>query len=126
MSELFGKNKYIICDNIDDNLCWYRFLATCLDGRLEKKPFTVKDRTASAKKLLCEEHGLQYTKKPSQAAKQLITSFNGITIDEMKESAKKHNINVNIYECFLTDDKKQVKYFDIQEQWHNTEQQDKT
>lgn len=87
----------------------------------ETRTFKTSDRTSLAKKLLCEEHGIIYKNRPPKEATQLINSFNGITIEEMKESAKIHNINVNIYEY-----KKEKNIYDIQEQWHNTDDENKT
>ena len=111
----FLKSKFVITDNEDDGLCWYRFLAICLEPKLgEAKTFKLKDRTQAARKLFCKDHGAEYTTRPTKAAQTLLKSFNGMTLDEMKESAKKHQINVNIY-CY---DKESNRY-DIDQQWYD-------
>ncbi|KAK8834395.1 hypothetical protein M9Y10_025167 [Tritrichomonas musculus] len=96
LPEEFVKSKLIIADNEDDKLCWYRFLSICLDRTLLKRKLF--HRTSKAKMLLCEEHGHLYTTHLTKEAKNIIDNFNGTSVEEMKESAKKHKINVNIYE----------------------------
>ena len=106
------KSKLIITDNVDDNLCWYRFLAVCVKPELlNYKKYKLADRTAYAKRLLCEEHGLPYTTKISKEAQKFLDKYDGTSMEEMKKSAEKHKINVNVYEYFSTG------LYDISEQW---------
>ena len=114
----FIKSKYVITDNEDDKLCWYRFLAVCLNPKLANtKTFNIRDRTAAAKELLCKEHGIEYldnANRPTEAAKKLLSEFDGVTQEYMMECAlNKYKININIYQYDLN-----TKIYDIQEQWH--------
>ena len=91
------KSKLIITDNVDDSLCWYRFLAVCLKpSLLNYKKYKLADRTAYAKRLVCEEHGHSYTTKISKEAQKFLDKYDGTTMEEMKKSAEMHKINVNI------------------------------
>ena len=91
----------------------YRFLAICLDQKLkDTKKYNIVNRTQAARKLLCKDYGIEYIKRPTKEAQSLIKSFKGMSMEEMKESAKKHCINVNIY-----DYDEDSKCYDIQEQW---------
>ena len=117
----FKNNNHIITDNEDDKLCWYRFLACCLFSELTnpskplatKTKYNISDRTKRAKILLLEEHGITYKTKIPQAGIEILEKFNGTTMEEMYESAKKHKINIDIYEYHDTP----TKYYDLQEQW---------
>ncbi len=114
LPEIFKKsNNYIIVDDEDDNLCWYRFLACCLFPELTNTTkYDIKHRTKRAKKLLLEEYGITYTTKIPKHAQRLLDNFQGVTMEEMKELAEKHKININIYE-YNND-----KQYDLQEQWY--------
>ena len=109
------RSKLIITDNDDDGLCWYRFLSICLDPKFgNTKKYDLTKRTSAARKLLCMDHGVSYSTKPTKAAKSIIDSFKGMPLEEMKESAMKNHINVNIYNY-----DKDTHRYDIQEQWHD-------
>ena len=83
------KSNLIIVDNVDDKLCWYRFLAVCLNHKLcETKKYNINNRTNYANRLLAEEHGHPYKTHMTKQAKAIIDNFNGMTEDEMKDSAK--------------------------------------
>ena len=106
------KSHLIITDNDDDGLCWYRFLSICLDPKLANaKKYSIVHRTQAARKLLCQDHGVTYSTRPTKAAQSIINSFKGMTMEEMKESAKMNHINVNIY-----DYDKDKRLYDIKEQ----------
>ena len=109
------KSKFVIVDNVDDKLCWYRFLAICKNKDLADRKFNVSNRTQAARKLLCADNGEHYTTRQTKKAKEIIDNFDGMTTDEMKESAKKNKINVNIFEY-----NEERDYYDIKEenQWH--------
>ena len=112
----FKKNNLIITDDVDDNLCWYRFLAICLDEKLQNtKEYGIKYRTNAAKRLLLENHGIKYGANMSKnnriKAKEILENFAGVSVDEMKEDAAKYKININIYEYI------DGKYYDLQDQW---------
>ena len=110
LPEEFVKSRLIIADNEDDKLCWYHFLSICLDKALLKRKLF--HRTSKAQMLLCEEHGHPYTTHLTKEAKKVIDNFIGTSIEEMKESAKKYRINVNIYEYF-----EESKTYGLSEQW---------
>ena len=112
--EFKKQHNNIIVDDEDDNLCWYRFLACCLYPEFRNtKKYKIIDRTKKAKKLLLEEHGITYTTKIPEEGTKILNTFQGITMEDMKESAEKHKINVDIYEYH-----KEEKYYDLQEQWY--------
>ena len=108
----FINSNLIIVDNENDGLCWYRFLAVSLNVKLINRCYKIKDRTAAAKKLLCEERGYPYVKNPSRESLKIIGEFKGMTEEEMKESAKKHELNVNIYKY-----DEENKIYDLADQW---------
>lgn len=103
------KSKLIITDNEDDGLCWYRFLAICVNPKLIKMKMI--ERTKQAKRLICDYHGCPYKTQPTYDAKEFLNNYEGTTWDEMKERAKHYKINVNIYE-YIEDGQ-----YDIVEQW---------
>ena len=112
-------SKMIIADNDDDGLCWYRFLSICLNPQLKNtKKYDLAKRTSAARKLLCMDHGVSYSTKPTKVAQSIINSFNGMSIEEMKESAMKNHINVNIYSY-----DKDSHCYDIQDQWYDESNQ---
>ena len=111
LPKIFINNHYIITDNIDDNLCWYRFLATCI-YQMANKQYKPIDRTNKAKKLLLEEHGIIYNTKIPKNGIELLQNYQGSNIEQMQESAKKHNINVDLY---LFDE--QSNAFELFDQW---------
>ena len=111
LPKIFINNHYIITDNIDDNLCWYRFLATCI-YQMANKQYKPIDRTNKAKKLLLEEHGIIYNTKIPKNGIELLQNYQGSNIEQMQESAKKHNINVDLY---LFDEPNNA--FELLEQW---------
>ena len=94
LPEEFVKSRLIIADNEDDKLCWYRFLAICLNPKLinPKKTITIKDRTKQAKRLLCDERGAPYKTQLTKEAKEVLDNFTETSVEEMKESAKMHKI----------------------------------
>ena len=113
LPEEFTKSRWVIVDNEDDNLCWYRFLSICLDQSLiNAKTNRIQNRTQVAQKILCEDHGAPYKTKMTNAARKVLSEFDGVTMKQMKASAKKHHINVNIYEY---DD--ETKQYTIGTQW---------
>lgn len=77
------------------------------------KTFRIKDRTQTARKLLCKDNGVEYSTKPTKEAKAIIDSFKGMSMDDMKRSAKMNHINVIIY-----DYDKETMIYDLQEQWY--------
>ena len=125
LPEEFIKNDFIISDNEDDKLCFYRFLAICLSDiiivnnvEIHKLANTQKydcaKRTKVAKKILLKEHNIEYnTKIPKQGLK-ILKEFKGVTMEQMEELAKKHHLNINIYEFTKTDNS---SYYDLSEQW---------
>ena len=125
LPEEFIKNDFIISDNEDDKLCFYRFLAICLSDIIivnnveihklaDTQKYRVQDRTKVAKKILLKEHNIEYnTKIPKQGLK-ILKEFKGVTMEQMEELAKKHHLNINIYEFTKTDNS---SYYDLSEQW---------
>ncbi|WP_334089833.1 hypothetical protein, partial [Helicobacter typhlonius] len=112
LPEELVKSKLIITDNEDDKMCWYRFLAVCVNPKLlNYKSYKLNDRTNHARRLLCEEHGFPYKTKITNEALNFLNNYDGTTMEEMKLSAQKHKINVNIYEYFGTG------LYGISEQW---------
>ena len=110
-SEFKTQHNHIIVDN-EDQLCWYRFLACCLYYELtDANKYNTSNRTKRAIILLLEERGITYTTKMPEQGKQILQAFQSITMEEMKELVKKHNINIDIYEYHL-----EQKYYDLQEQ----------
>ena len=115
----FIKNELIITDNIDDNLCFYRFLAICLDQNLSnKKLANITNRTNAAKKLLLNENNIEFKslRKLSNSAKDFINKYKGTTYEEMKDLVKKYHLNIDIYSYYQTD---KSCYYDLEEQWFN-------
>lgn len=110
LPEEIVKSKSIITDNIDDQLCWYRFLITCLGTESQNKDST--KRTIAAKKLCAQDHNIKYTTTLTNEAKQFLDNFEGMDIDKMKISAEKHKININFYDYDAEN-----KIYDISEQW---------
>ena len=114
------KSRLLITDNDDDGLCWYRFLSVCLNpelGNLIKpttKKYSIVHRTSAARKLLCQDHGVTYSTRPTKAAQSILDSFNGMSTEEMKASAMKNHINVNVYNYSIDENR-----YDIQEQWYD-------
>ena len=107
-------SNYIIVDDEDDNLCWYRFLVCCLYPELvDTKKYNIKNRTKIAKKLLLEEHNISYTTKIPKEAQTILDNYQGSTMEDMKASAEKHKLNIDIYEY---DEKNKI--YDLQEQWY--------
>ena len=76
------------------------------------KKYNINNRTNYANRLLAEEHGHPYKTHMTKQAKAIIDNFNGMTEDEMKDSAKMHKINVNIYKY-----DKDKRIYDIDAQW---------
>ena len=77
----FEQSKWIITDNVDDNLCWYRFLAVCLNEKLaETRTFKINDRTSAAQRLLCDERGCSYSRNRPALANKILSEFNGVSI----------------------------------------------
>ena len=83
-------NIYIIADDEDEYLCWYRFLACCLyheltnleNQRKEKNNYyTINHRTKIDKKLLLEEHNIKYTTKIPKEGQKILDDFKGVTLD---------------------------------------------
>lgn len=105
------KSKSIIIDNVDDQLCWYRFLIACLGTKSQNT--NIKKRTSSAMKLCAEDHNIKYNTKMTKEAEDFIKNFEGVDIDKMKISAKKHQINIDFY-----DYDEETKIYDIRDQWH--------
>ena len=111
----FIKNDFIICDNEDDKLCFFRFLAVCLNEELANtKKYKTKERTKIAKKLLLKEHNIIYNTKIPNEGKKILNEFEGVSMEQMKDLAQKNHINVNIYEFHKTDSE---QYYDLSEQW---------
>ena len=114
------KSRLIITDNEDDNLCWYRFLAICLYPDMIKRK--LNHRTSLARRILCEDHGFPYKTNITNEALNFLNHYEGTTMEEMKLSAQKHKINVNIYEYFGTEQSSShngvvTGLYDISEQW---------
>lgn len=66
-------------------------MAVCLNPRLhETKENNINNRTNNANWLLAEEHGHLYKTHMTKQAKAIINNLNGMTEDEMKDSAKMH------------------------------------
>lgn len=117
LPEEFIKSHAIIVDNEDDGLCFYRFLACCLDSNLTNaKSFNLKNRTSKAKALLLEKYGIKFTSNMTQKDKQrtykILSSFKGINQYEMKEEVINRKLNVNIFD--YDEDKKR---YDIIDTW---------
>ncbi|KAK8839981.1 hypothetical protein M9Y10_031266 [Tritrichomonas musculus] len=112
------KSKSVIADNIDDKLCWYRFLSICLNPDLMKA--LVKRRTQIAKQLLLQKYGISYSNNMKNEdrikAQNILDNYQGTNYYEMKEEAKQYNLNINIYGY---DEK--IKQYDIKKIWKNNE-----
>ena len=108
LPKIFVNNPYIITDNINDNLCWYRFLSICLFDIITQtdengnaiKSYKPTDRTSKAKKLLLEECGIKYITKIPKEGINILNNYEGTHIEQMKESSFKHKINVD-YTYFM-------------------------
>lgn len=121
VSKLFGRNKFVVTDNVDDKLCWYRFLAICLNTKLsDVRTFKTSDRTLAAKRLLLKKHGIEYTNhmtnQQKEQANKIINEFKGVNMYEMKEEAKEYELNINIYDYI-----EKQNHFNLTEHWKNND-----
>ena len=89
----FIKNDLIISDNEDDKLCFFQFLAICLNKELANtKKYDCTKRTKVAKKLLLKEHNIEYTTKIPNRGLKILKDFKGITMEQMEELTKKYHL----------------------------------
>ena len=111
----FFKNDFIISDNEDDKLCFFQFLAICLNKELENtKKYNCTKRAKVAKKLLLKEHNIEYTTKIPNRGLKILKDFKGITMEQMEELAKKYHLKIDIYEFTKSNFS---SYYDLSEQW---------
>ena len=79
---------------------------------MANKKYKVVDRTSKAKKLLLEEHGITYKTKIPTEGIDYLKHYHGTSIERMKKSARKHNIDVNLYTYDETNDT-----YDLLDEW---------
>lgn len=67
-----------------------------------------------AQRLLLKKHNIEYTKKIPNKRHQILNIFKGLTMEQIEKLAKKHHLNIDIYEYITTESN---NYYDISEQW---------